>query len=319
MGQAGAFFGIGGAHCYALPNSAWSGHVKRVNLLEYFDLAEALLTAKRATALDTTKAGHVYFATFQLPAKLRTFVADDNGFNTCKHVARELADAIDIWLSKNAFDPNGEFSPEKFDADFQGWQLNDISRRIDSFKSVFEAECRDVDVYSVGEISLYKTSALVSAGENILPPEIRDAVGDLAKSEFTNAAKCLAFDLPTACGFHALRAMELVMDDYLASFGVVTDGFKSWNDYIKAAEGLIKDADAPRKPSAKVTAMLDRMRSLDRNPLMHPRDTLDQVGADQLFKLSAITVVEMVREMKQSGGPAVVQAMLTAEKAIAAQ
>jgi hypothetical protein len=45
--------------------------------------------------------------------------------------------------------------------------------------------------------------------------------------------------------------------------------------------------------------MLDRMRDLDRNPLMHPRDTLDVTQADMLFSLAAITVVEMARDMEE--------------------
>src|SRR5690606_32296046 len=98
---------------------------------------------------------------------------------------------------------------------------------------------------------IYKTSALVSSGDDILPPDIKAAVSAETRAEFTSAAKCLAFDLPTACGFHSLRALELVMDDYLASFDVKTAGFKSWMDYIKAAQKLIDDEKADHKPTAK--------------------------------------------------------------------
>lgn len=49
--------------------------------------------------------------------------------------------------------------------------------------------------------------------------------------------------------------------------------------------------------------MLDRMKSLDRNPLMHPRDELDNSGADQLFSLATITVAEMIRDMRTIKGP----------------
>jgi hypothetical protein len=44
--------------------------------------------------------------------------------------------------------------------------------------------------------------------------------------------------------------------------------------------------------------MLDRMRELDRNPLMHPSDTLDEVGADSLFKLGIVTITELAKDMR---------------------
>jgi len=233
-----------------------------------------------------------------LPPKLDSFVQNDSGFSTCKRAASELLGAITEWNNQNVY-INGEFSAEKFEEDLANWQWSHITRKIDAFRSVFEAECHDIDIYSVGQIAIYKTQALVSEGSSIIPEEYRRDVSEAALSEFNNAGKCLAFDLPTACGFHALRGLELVMDDYLNGFGVNTEKLKNWYAYIEATKELINDEKAVNKPSQKVAAMLDRMRDLDRNPLMHPRDTLDTNGADQLFKLAAITVGEMVRDLKR--------------------
>ena len=44
--------------------------------------------------------------------------------------------------------------------------------------------------------------------------------------------------------------------------------------------------------------MLDRMRQLDRNPLMHPRDSLDEMAADTLFKLGIVTITELAKDMR---------------------
>lgn len=276
--------------------------MKRVNLVEYFKLAEALTTGKRATSVDKNKGGNIWVSVFALPAKLRSFISDDNGFSASKHVAKELIAEIDSWISRHLYtdDSPPQLLSEKLDEDFHGWQYNDISTKIDAFNSVFEAECRDVDVYSVGQISIYRTSALVTAGAGIIPGDIQSDISTETLEEFNSAGKCLAFDLPTACGFHALRGLELVMDDYLVSFGVDTGKMKSWNDYIRAAKALIDDEKLGQKPSPKVAAMLDRMRELDRNPLMHPRDTLDEIQANMLFQLCAITVVEIARDMKAS-------------------
>lgn len=269
--------------------------MKRVDLVEYFELGEALQTARRATGMSATRVGSIYVNTYQLPHLLRRFIEDDNGFSASKRVATELITTLSDW--RREYVDNG--GDDAFDKELNSWQFSSINSKIEVLKNVFQAESRDVDVYSVSQISIYKTSELVSNGAGVIPPEIQRHVPAAALGEFNNAGKCLAFDLPTACGFHSLRALELVMHEYLTSFGVKTTTMRSWNDYIKAAQKLIADEKIKCKPSSKVAAMLDRMRELDRNPLMHPRDTLDIVSADMLFRLCAITVVEIARDQLQ--------------------
>lgn len=285
--------------CYSSPKQDRRIKLKRVNLLEYFELAESLHSARRALAAENLKGGNIWVNTYDLPAKLHRFIEDDNGFSTGKRAANELLITIGKWMNENLMDDNSPpgFSTEKFEQEFSSWQFGEIPKKIDAFKSVFAAECTDVDVYSVGQIAIYKTSALVSDGAGIIPPDVRQDVPVETLIEFNSAGRCLAFDLPTACGFHALRGLELVMDDYLKSFGIGSKK-RTWNDYIKALTRLTEMPKTGAKPAPKVAAMLDRMRELERNPLMHPRDTLDAVQADMLFKLCAITVVEIAKDMK---------------------
>lgn len=273
--------------------------MRRVNLIDYFSLAEVLLNARRAVAAERATAGNVYFGLVGLPAKLRAFAVDKNGFVASKHVAEELADLAEKWILENL--DGGSFpSPEKLSEEMFSWQYSHLRYKIDSFRNVFEAECRSVDVYTVGALSLYKTSELVGAGSKILPEEVRRVIPGAAITEFDDAGRCLAFGLYTACGFHSLRGLELVIEAYLRAFGV-SSALKSWNDYVQAAKKLADDTSADKRPSSKVAAMIDRMRELDRNPLMHPRDALDEVGADMLFRLSAITTVEIVKDAKLNG------------------
>ena len=261
-------------------------------------MAEALHSAKNALRVENLSGSTVWITLYGLPEILNGFINDDNGFSTSKTIARELRDRIISWINGNLMDddqPN-RFSSEKLEKEFQSWQISEIPNKIEAFKSVFAAECSEVDVYSVGQISIYRTSALVSDGAGIIPSEIRQDLPEETLLEFNSAGRCLAFDLPTACGFHALRGLELVMGDYLKSFGNTTR-MRSWNDYITAIRKITDNEKAPSKPAPKVAAMLDRMRELERNPLMHPRDTLDSVQADMLFKLSAITVIEITKDM----------------------
>ncbi|CAH0141437.1 hypothetical protein SRABI05_00305 [Agrobacterium fabrum] len=278
--------------------------MKRVNLLEYFELAESVMSAKSGlTTNSSTEVASIYFSISGLLPRLNTFLSDDNGFSASKHAASELSAAITGWIDEKVF-PGEGFSTERFDKKIDPWEWAQLRKKVEAFRTVLEAECHGVDLYSIGQISIYKTQTLVSNGAKIIPEEYHSEIPNEALAEFDNAGKCLAFDLPTSCGFHALRGLELVMDAYLDAFGVNTKRLRSWNMYIQAAKKLIDDEKASSKPSPKVAAMLDRMRELDRNPLMHPRDTLDTLSADQLYKLCAITVGEIIRDIRKlkSGG-----------------
>jgi hypothetical protein len=281
-----------------LQSLRWGENVKRVNLIDYFDLSEQLGRAKSACSAKQSKAGSIYFSVFLLNNKLNAFIDDDNGFSTSKHPARDLADAIDVWVLDNVMDDSSPpgIEVQKFDVDLPNWSYGRLADKVDEFRNVFTAECREVEVYSVGQVSIYRTTSLVANGSHRIPPEYRADIPEEALKEFDSAGKCLAFDLPTACGFHALRAVELMILKYLKAFDAKTEGLKTWFDYVKAVEEAKCEG---RPPSKKVAQMLDRMRDLDRNPLMHPRDTLDVTQADMLFSLAAITVVEMARDMEQ--------------------
>ncbi|MDA7948077.1 MAG: hypothetical protein MPJ78_11455 [Hyphomicrobiaceae bacterium] len=288
-------------------------NVKRVNLIDYFDLADGLSRAKNICSRnEVTKAGHIYFSMVGLLNPLDAFIDEDNGFNTTKHVARELAGKIRGWINEYVMDDSSppQIDIEKFDVELPSYQFSPIADKVDHFKSVFTAECRDVEIYSVGQISIYRTSSLVSNASHRIPEECRSSIPDDTMKEFDSAGKCLAFDLPTACGFHALRGLELVILKYLSEFGVKSGKLKTWNDYVKAVQNLIDNEDGSVKPSSKVAAMIDRMRDLDRNPLMHPHDTLDATQSDLLFNLAAITTVEMARDMERLKGDTAVRGLL---------
>jgi hypothetical protein len=57
------------------------------------------------------------------------------------------------------------------------------------------------------------TISLLAFGENLFPPELAFKVPE-AIFDSREAGACLAFELPTACGFHVFRATESVLRKY---------------------------------------------------------------------------------------------------------
>jgi hypothetical protein len=182
--------------------------VKRVNLLQYFQLAQAVGNAKRAFSVASTKAGHIYFGGTQLIAPLQAFIDSSDGFTSCKHSAHSLLDAIDRFEA-SYLQTDGTFEFDKLDADLNSWQWSSLVQEVDAFIAVFTAECRDLEMYSVGQVGIYNMNSLVSKGSERFPEKYRPFISAEAMAEFDNAGRCLAFNLPTACGFHSIRGLEL--------------------------------------------------------------------------------------------------------------
>ena len=107
----------------------------------------------------------------------------------------------------------------------------------------------------------YDVEELVSQGEGLFPDDLPNKVPE-AVSDIQQATKCLAFELPTACGFHR-RLLKSVIRRY---FDAVTGGAerpanRNIGDYLSKMKEL-------GKGDAKVMAALKDLKDLHRNPLV---------------------------------------------------
>ncbi len=105
----------------------------------------------------------------------------------------------------------------------------------------------------------------------------------------------MAFDLPTAAGFHIARATESVITKAMGAFGCPQpkESQRNWGVYIKALE----DAGA----SATLVHHLRQLKDLHRNPLIHPEVTLTQLEAQQLWSMCTSAMIAMITEIDSHG------------------
>lgn len=82
---------------------------------------------------------------------------------------------------------------------------------IIQFETTLANDLNQLDLYWVEPKLGYSTSVLLTEGDKVFPDSIRDAIPQKVRGDMVEAARCLAFDLPTAVGFHVLRAVELVV------------------------------------------------------------------------------------------------------------
>lgn len=181
-----------------------------------------------------------------------------------------------------------------------GWaQAHAVTNALTEFEGAVRAELAVADAYFVTRKGGYDTSALIGSPEVLFPIDLGRKVSD-AIPDVREAAKCLAFELPTASGFHLLRATESVMRRYWAA---VTGGKpQPKNRNLGACLGRMKEL---KVGSPKVLAVLEQIKDLHRNPLMHPEEILSLDDAIGLFGIVQSAITAMLKEIPEPPLPGI--------------
>src|ERR1017187_10324303 len=175
------------------------------------------------------------------------------------------------------------------------WQLSEVREAAKEFETVLRTECQAMDTYFVSKKGTYSTQDLVAnAHYHVLEPT-RSRLPDLTKSDFDQAGKCIAFDVPTAAAFHLLRGTEAVIRDY---YELVVPGAKqadpkmrNWGTYLR----LLRNHDA----NAEILALLTLLKNVYRNPVIHPEETYTDERVQVLLGLCISAVVLMEAEIQK--------------------
>ena len=153
--------------------------------------------------------------------------------------------------------------------------LSNMKAALSVFETNLASEFALMDTYLVASKGGYNTSELIENGGALFQPQLINKVPGAIR-DLKQATRCIAFELPTAAGFHLHRAHESVLHAYFdAVRGLVDhpkDGNRNMGNYIK----LLDSHDLGDK---RVRAALRDLTDLHRNPLIHPDHDLDNVEA----------------------------------------
>jgi hypothetical protein len=163
-----------------------------------------------------------------------------------------------------------------------------VRSAYDKFKVALHAELGVLHSYFVTQKGGFDTVSLLYFGENLFPPELTSKVPE-AVWDVREAGKCLAFELPTACGFHIFRATESVLRKYYAQLtgSNTLPKVRNIGVYLNA----MKQA---KVGDEKVIFALKQMADLHRNPLIHPDTVLTQEEAIGIFGLARSAIAGML-------------------------
>ena len=168
---------------------------------------------------------------------------------------------------------------KKYETKVGEFFVYELTKHLQEFESVFKAEFRQGNLFLATPKGAYDLRALITYGESLFPSNFKELFPKALK-DVQDGARCLAFELYTASGFHFHRANESVVLKYLE---VLTDGKtkpeRNMGKYIEALE----KAKAPKQ----ITSCLRDLKNLHRNPLMHPEQSINELD-DAISLLNAI-------------------------------
>lgn len=280
---------IWGRFCYSI-----GGDMDKLNLVKFYQIGKELSVMR---GLETDMENMNVLLTLIHPHSwVSSFLSETQAVpmpNT-RLAAQNLLAAINVILDpllKSIALRDGKLSmPDKSRLDIA----------LDSFEEEFEHDSREINIFSVSNQCAYSTTILIDRGEHVLPESVRAVVTDYDRNELHEAGRCLAFNLPTAAGFHMVRAVESVLRGY---YDVVTTGAprpkrKNGKD---ESMGAYIDQLIHAKVDINITSVLWDVKRLHRDPLTHPEDVLDSEQATVLLGVVTSAITAMVRDIKKRG------------------
>lgn len=146
----------------------------------------------------------------------------------------------------------------------QSGQLSTLRYAASQFLNVLTSELGVVPTFLVLSKEGYDVTVLTDSGHKLFPPA---AIAKVPESErdMVEAGRALAFELPTACGFHVFRVLESVIKRYWDQVSG-----QQRRPSLETIGNYAKELQSKGYGEAKVWETLAQIAKLHRNPLIHP-------------------------------------------------
>jgi hypothetical protein len=218
------------------------------------------------------------------------------GLKVCYSGARALLDAINE-MEKWALNLKlpGDWTKEDTSVDRKFQQIIDKAK---NFETVLSEELLTLSAYCATQKGIYSTSDLIDHAERVFPSSVLEKLSEPVVQEVAHGGRCLAFDIPTASGFHMLRATEAVLHEYYVAVCKPKSKSKleNWGAYISALYKLTEKTTVKvdvKDHVKRVLALLQQVKDQDRNVIMHPEVVLTANEAFILFEITKGAIMAM--------------------------
>lgn len=258
--------------------------VQQINLLWIMNAKEAVATAAQRLGDPEIDNKQVRWSLFVLKSQIEALFVPSSLYAdcfspSCKSLASSFYDSL-----------LPEVASDKFDVDLTDWRRATFKTDADRFLTIFENELQSLPLFLVLRKDALDTDALVNDAARLFPLSLAQKVPN-AVVDLKAAGRCLAFELPTAAGFHLFRVMEAVLRCY---YKLVTNEELPNNPNIG---NLLNCLRTKKKGSDKITGAIKQLTDLHRNPLIHPEADLDMEEAFTTYGLVRSAVSAMLSKL----------------------
>jgi hypothetical protein len=215
-------------------------------------------------------------------------------FESTGRVVKEFIQALDTY--KSALSPMSHITP--IAGTLHVYRLNDCATRLEA---IMAQELDAMPIWFVTKRRAYSIDALIDNAETIFDAKMIPLLSSHTILDIRQAGRAIAFEVPTAAGFHAVRATEAVARGYHeiiigtrpsedTPLGPLINTLRNRRDGLLAS-GAIDKEDLLNI----VIDMLNRINNVYRKPIAHPDMVLDLSGAMNVFD-SAKCAIDLMLE-----------------------
>jgi len=228
----------------------------------------------------------------------RMIDGDPFGFEQTKKSMEALRDAVDNVRAQCDADPSTLSTPLKGTPEAAA-----MANAIVGLEVTLNHELNGLPIWLVTARRAYSIDTLINNAESILDPDSINLLSNHSIEDIRQAGKAIAFDLPTAAGFHSLRAVERIARSYhkviVGKRPAANDDFGTVIGGLDKKKKSLKLGMDDLLPLAIET--LFRVKHI-RNGLAHPDKFLELSSAMNVFD-SAKCAIDLMLEDAQQKDP----------------
>lgn len=233
----------------------------RIQLPYIFQIFESIDQLSRLPQGPNVKYGEIHYTLAMAESTISSLVQQSvfaYSFRSSRGLAHQLLNNIRIITG----------SAKDLEDLIEEYKLFSIRNIYSQYKIAFLAEIGILPAFFVTQKGSHDTLSLLDYPETLFPSDLKTKVPE-AMFDVREAGKSLAYDLPTAAGFHIFRATECVLRRYYAveTSNMPRPQSRSMGVYVKMLR-------KHKLGDEKILASIDQLANLHRNPIIHPEVAL---------------------------------------------
>ena len=205
----------------------------------------------------------------------------------------EHLDELGLTVTKRA-----AYKLEKFKSELEGdtdellsmEKAAELQKIMHELRPTLVAESSGMIAYIISE-RRFRIDHLMSNTESLFAKSVFNKLPSIARGDFSESSKCLAFERPTAAAFHMLRATEAVLRHYYC------EKIKRKRSPLMWGAMIVSMRTMPKRFPKVIINQLDHIRDGFRNPTSHPEMVYDIEGAEDLLSICIDASNRMIQDL----------------------